>query len=299
MDNRLLQGRHALVSGAGRGIGRAISLALAQVGARVTVAARTLAEVEETVAAIVAAGGQAEAVTFDVSDYESVYTAVNRIARHSGSHDILVNNAGIQGAIGELADNDPVLWQQTINVNLVGTFNLCQIVLPDMKRNRRGKIINLSGGGATSPRPHFSAYGASKAGVVRLTETLAEEVREYNIQVNAIAPGAVNTRMLDEVLAAGADAGTELEAAARRKEAGGTPPSLAADLAVFLASPLSDALTGRLISAPHDNWRAWDEATMRALSSSSWLTLRRIDPYTLRGLDARDKQANLVDKLSH
>jgi 3-oxoacyl-[acyl-carrier protein] reductase len=164
-----------------------------------------------------------------------------------------------------------------------------------MKTNKRGKIINLSGGGATAPRPNFSAYGAAKAGVVRLTETLADELMSFNIQVNAIAPGAVNTQMLDEVLAAGVEAGAELSAAERRKHEGGTPPSLAAELAVFLASTYSDSLTGKLISAVHDDWRAWNEQTMAALSSSAWLTLRRIDPHTLRPFAAFDLTNALAD----
>ena len=295
MSTLLLEGRLALVTGAGRGIGRAIALALADAGAAVVVAARTLGEVEETAALIRAAGGQAQALVIDVADYASVHNALEEVVLARGSADILVNNAGIQGAIGPLAGNDPQEWQHTINVNLVGTFNMCHAVLPSMINKGWGKIINLSGGGATSPRPNFSAYGVAKAGVVRLTETLAQELRGANIQVNAIAPGAVNTRMLDEVLAAGEDAGTELQAAERRKEQGGTPPSLAAELAVFLASAYSDSLTGKLISAPHDDWRAWDEQTMGALSSSDWLTLRRIDPHTLRPFAAFDLTNELAD----
>jgi hypothetical protein len=101
--------------------------------------------------------------------------------------------------------------------------------------------------------------------------------------------------MLDEVLAAGENAGTELEAAERRKEQGGTPPALAAELAVFLASSYSDLLTGKLIAAPHDDWRAWDDQTMSALSSSGWLTLRRIDPHTLRPFAVFDLTNELAD----
>jgi NAD(P)-dependent dehydrogenase (short-subunit alcohol dehydrogenase family) len=118
--------------------------------------------------------------------------------------------------------------------------------------------------------------------VVRLTETLAEEVMSYNIQVNAIAPGAVNTRMLDEVLAVGEVAGEEWQAAQKRQLQGGTPVELAAKLALFLASDASDGLTGKLISAPHDAWQEWDPAQMQKLAGTPWYTLRRIDPHTLR-----------------
>jgi 3-oxoacyl-[acyl-carrier protein] reductase len=295
MSDLMLEGRLALVTGAGRGIGRAISLALADEGATVIAASRTLGEVEETADSIRALGGKAFAIVMDVADYAGVQTAVERISDETGDIDILVNNAGIQGAIGPLDTNDPEIWQRTIQVNLVGAFNVCHAVLPAMKTNKRGKIINLSGGGATAPRPNFSAYGAAKAGVVRLTETLADELMAFNIQVNAIAPGAVNTQMLDEVLAAGADAGAELGAAERRKLEGGTSPSLAAELAVFLASAYSDSLTGKLISAPHDDWRAWNEQTMAVLSSSAWLTLRRLDPHTLRPFAAFDLTNTLAE----
>jgi 3-oxoacyl-[acyl-carrier protein] reductase len=150
-----------------------------------------------------------------------------------------------------------------------------------MIERHSGKVINLSGGGATAPRVHFSAYGVSKAALVRLTETVAEEVRPFNVQVNAIAPGAVNTRMLQEVLDAGSAAGSELEAARARQLQGGTSPELAAQLAVFLASDASGELTGKLISAPHDGWQHWSQGELDRLMEKPWLTLRRIDPFTL------------------
>jgi NAD(P)-dependent dehydrogenase (short-subunit alcohol dehydrogenase family) len=281
-ESIILERRVALVTGAGRGIGRAISLALASAGARLIVLARTSAEVQETAQLIHAQGGNALAVTVDVSQWDDVCCVVSHAAEQIGPIDILVNNAGIQSPIGPLVENDPEAWAHTINVNLLGTFHCAKVVLPGMISRRHGKIINLSGGGATSPRPLFSAYAASKVAVVRLTETLAEEVRPYNIQVNAIAPGAVNTRMLDEVLAVGEVAGEEWQAAQKRQLQGGTPVELAARLALFLASDASDGLTGKLISAPHDAWQEWTPAQMQELAGMPWYTLRRIDPHTLR-----------------
>ncbi len=278
----LLKGKVAIVTGGGRGIGRAIAVALADAGGAVVVAARTADEIEETAGAIRGNGGTALTVTADVSQPAEVEALVSRAVANFGRVDILVNNSGMQGAIGPLVDNDPALWVQTMNVNLVGTFLCSRAVLPGMIQRRSGKIINLSGGGATAPRPHFSAYAASKAAVVRLTECLAEEVREYNIQVNAIAPGAVNTRMLQQVLAAGTQAGERAIAEAQRQtETGGTPAERAAALAVFLASADSNCLTGKLISAPHDGWESWDQKRISELMSAPWFVLRRIDPYTL------------------
>jgi NAD(P)-dependent dehydrogenase (short-subunit alcohol dehydrogenase family) len=152
-----------------------------------------------------------------------------------------------------------------------------------MKTRRQGKIINLSGGGAAGPRPRFSAYAASKAALVRVTETLAVELKPYNIQVNAVAPGAVNTQMLDEVLAAGEKAGAEYHQAQERARNGGTPVELVCELVKFLASSASGNLTGKLISAPHDPWREWEDRA-EELNDTPMFTIRRLDPFTIKPL---------------
>jgi NAD(P)-dependent dehydrogenase (short-subunit alcohol dehydrogenase family) len=285
----VLSGRVALVTGAGRGIGQAIALALAEVGADLILLARSASELDETAARVQGLGREAFPVVADVSQREDVQWAVAAGLERFGRVDVLVNNAGVQPPIGPLVENDPEAWERAVAVNLFGPFHCIQAVLPGMIVRRRGKIINLSGGGATGPRPNFSAYAASKAAVVRLTETLAEEVRPYGIRVNAIAPGAVNTRMLDEVLAAGEAAGEELAAAQKRQAQGGTPAELAAKLVAFLASDASGDLTGKLISAPYDDWRTWDAQRIAELDNSPWYTLRRMDPHTLRPLMEQTK----------
>jgi NAD(P)-dependent dehydrogenase (short-subunit alcohol dehydrogenase family) len=243
-----------------------------------------LLEVEATASQIRSLGQRGIALRANVYNPDDVSLVVNGAVRDFGKIDILVNNAGIQGPIGLLVDNDIDAWIETIYVYLVGAFLCCKAVLPYMIERRQGKIINLSGGGAAMPRPRFSAYAACKAGVVRLTETLAEELKRYNIQVNAIAPGAINTRMQDQILAAGEAAGLEaLSEAKRCKETGGVPPEKAAALVVFLASEASDGLTGKLISAVHDRWTEWTNR-VAGLSTSPWYTLRRIDSFTLRSL---------------
>lgn len=280
-----LEGKVAVVTGGGRGIGWTIALAFAEEGADVVVVSRTPAEIEATAVKIRARQRRALAIPVDVSNPQDVTTMVQRTVQEFGTVHILVNNAGVQGPIGPLANNDVGQWMETIRINLIGAFLCCKAVLPVMIEQRCGKIINLSGGGATSPRPYFTAYAASKAAVVRLTETLAEEVKEYNIQVNAIAPGAANTRMLDQVLAAGEAAGEKALAEARRQlESGGTSPEKAAALAVYLASDESDGLTGKLIAAPHDGWQSWSADRIADVMSAPWFTLRRMDPYTLRPL---------------
>jgi 3-oxoacyl-[acyl-carrier protein] reductase len=277
----LLENRIAIVTGAGRGIGQCIASALAAERACVVLAARTAHELADTERQIRSEGGICQAMLCDLSEARDVDRLVQSTLSSFGKIDILVNNAGIQGPIGPLVENDEEEWLKTLQVNLIGPLRCMRRVLAGMIERRSGKIINLSGGGATAPRVHFSAYGASKTALVRLTETVAEEVRPFNIQVNAIAPGAVNTRMLQEILDAGSAAGAELEAARARQSQGGTSPELAARLAVFLASDASGELTGKLISAPHDDWQHWSQSDLNQLMDKPWLTLRRMDPFTL------------------
>jgi len=273
-----LRNKVAIVTGAGRGIGEAISLAFAGEGADIALVSRTASEVMHTATAVENLGRRAIAIRADVSEKKDVDNMVEQVIGQLGKVDILVNNAGILGPIGPMVDNKHEYWIKTILTNLVGTFLCCKAVLPFMIRRRMGKILNMSGGGAANPRPMFSAYSASKAAVVRLTETLSEEVKEYNIQVNAIAPGPVNTGMLDEILAAGESAGSRAMAEARRqKQTGGVSPAVPAALAVFLASDDSDGITGRLISAVWDDWQAMAKRIPDIMSGDMY-TLRRISP---------------------
>jgi len=218
----------------------------------------------------------------DVSQAEDVARATASTEKELGGIDVVVNAAGVHGAIGRVHECDPAEWLHALEVNLYGSFLLSRAFAPGMLTRESGRIILFSGGGATSPLPVFSAYAASKAGVVRFTETLAEELRPH-VQVNAIAPGLVDTRLLDNVLAAGANAGAEYEQV-RRVRAGeiqAVPAELAAELAVFLAFKASEFLTGRLISAPHDPWRDWVD---EGVPEDGLYTLRRLDRHSVKPL---------------
>jgi 3-oxoacyl-[acyl-carrier protein] reductase len=273
-----LEGKVAVVTGAGRGVGKAIALAFARDGADLTVVSRTLTEVEQTASEVESLGRNALALKVDVSNKRDVDCMVNETLSVYGKIDVLVNNAGMLGPIGPLHENDVDEWIKTVHVNLIGAFLCCRAVLPVMIQQRRGKIINLSGGGAAYPKPNFSAYACSKAAVVRLTETLAEEVKEYNIQVNAIAPGTVKTRMVEQIVEAGDVTGETALADARKVlEGGGAGFEPVTSLAVFLASEESDGLTGRLISAIWDDWQSLHGNRIRWVMEKGYYTLRRID----------------------
>lgn len=272
-----LDGETAFITGAGRGIGEAIAHAFARAGANLVLLARTAAEIQRVAKATEALGVKTLALVADVSRRPDVQRAVAAALAEYGQIDVVVNCAGVYGPIGLLVDNDMEAWAEAIQINLIATAFCMHAVLPHMINRRKGVVINFSGGGAVSPFPRFSAYSASKAAVVRLTETVAEEVKEFNICVNVIAPGAVNTRLLDQVLEAGEKAGKEFYAKAKQqKQKGGTPPEKAAQLALFLASPVANGVTGRLISAVWDDWKSIP-SQLRALGNSAMFTLRRID----------------------
>ncbi len=282
----VMSGKVAIVTGGSRGIGEAVAAAFAREGARLVVAARTESELRQAAERLRGRGVEIRWVSADVSQAGDADRIVQAALRAFGQVDVLVNAAGVYGPIGPMWDVDASAWLQAIQVNLCGTFFCCRAVLPHMIERRQGKIVNFSGGGAASPLPRFTAYGVSKAAVVRLTETLAEEVKEFNIQVNAIAPGAVDTRLQDAVIAAGERAGALLARIRRLRDTGegGVPRELPASLAVFLASPKSGALTGKLIAAPYDAWTSCDAERIAKLMTSPWLTLRRLDHATLRPL---------------
>jgi len=281
----LLKDRVAIVAGAGRGIGRAIAVAFVRKGARLFLAARTRSQLEETAEMCREAGGTALPVVTDISHWDQVQRLVATAIEEAGQVDILVNSAGVYGPIGPTAEIDPVAWVRAIEINLFGPLYLCRAVMPHLIGRKQGKIILLGGGGATAPLPNFSSYAASKAAVARLADTLAEELKDYNVQVNAIAPGLVDTGLQDKVLAAGSRAGALYHKIkeARDSGAGAVSPEVAADLVVFLASPAAGRLTGKLIAAPHDPWREW-AGKADELNATPLYTIRRLDPYTIKPL---------------
>jgi 3-oxoacyl-[acyl-carrier protein] reductase len=273
-----LGGRVAIVTGGSRGIGLSIARTLGAAGARVAIASRTVRELDLARMLLEGDGVGALAQVTDVADLESVNALVQAVVGRWGQVDVLVNNAGINGAIGRLDECDPREWRAAFEVNLFGTMHACRAVLPHMRAKKRGRIVNLAGGGVGGPgvAARVSAYASSKAAVVQFTESLARELAGDSIYVNAIAPGAVVTEMTAAVVAAGPEkAGKELyERTLQQRASGGEPPELAAKLVAWLASDASGALTGKMLSAKWDDVGAIDAATV---NPTSLFALRRID----------------------
>jgi len=222
----------------------------------------------------------------DVSSWPDVQRAADEVASSFTRVDALITAAGLQGEIGPALSADPVNWSATVRANLDGTFyairafaDLLGPTSTSIPAPQRAKIVCFSGGGATKPRTNFSAYGAAKTALVRLVETIAEEERNRPLDINALAPGAINTRLTDEVLALGPEkvGAAEYAAAQKQKATGGASLDRALDCVEWLISPASDGITGRLIAAPWDPWRTLDQHRA-ALVPSDIFTLRRITP---------------------
>ena len=272
-----MDGQIAVITGAGRGIGRAIALAYAREGAKLALAARNETELQETVAAASGLGAESIAVPTDVTSQDATEQLARRVVEQFGRIDVLVNNAGSSGPIGPLEGNDVADWVNTITVNLTGTFLVCRAVIPVMLERSTGRIINLSGAGATNAWSNMSAYCSSKAAVVRLTEVLAQELDGKGITVNALGPGSVHTSMWDRMTEQAADAGADFihELGLRVTSGGGASIDECAELAVWLASGESGALTGRLISAATDDFRAMPPRISEIMRGDAY-TLRRV-----------------------
>jgi NAD(P)-dependent dehydrogenase (short-subunit alcohol dehydrogenase family) len=283
-----LAGRSALITGATQGLGLEIARAYLDAGAAgICICGRDLLALEGALAELGARARPGQKVMGDVADVsspEEVEQLVEFALGGLGEVTTLVSNAGVYGPKGRVDQTDWSQWTRAIEINLLGSVLPARALIEHFVRSGYGKIVQLSGGGATGPLPGLSAYAASKAGIVRFAETLAEELREHRVDVNAIAPGALNTRMLDEVLRAGPERVGEsfYERALEQQESGGIPLRQGARLAVFLGSPASDGITGKLLSAV---WDPWPELPGRLEDlASDVYTLRRIVPRD-RGLD--------------
>lgn len=286
-----LTNRNAIITGGNRGFGKVVAQAFVEEGANVLICARDgelLEQTRQEIASTAQAGQSVLAQTCDVSNPIQVENLIATALERFGTVHILVNNAGVYGPMGQIEDVDWSEWTRAIEINLYGVVLPSRMLLPHLRAQNYGKVITLSGGGATNPLPNISAYAASKAAVVRMMETLAEETRGTGIDINCVAPGALNTRMLDQVVEAGPEVvGAKFhQRMIEIKNAGGAPMEKGAALCVYLASSASDGLSGKLISAI---WDPWETLADHAVDlTGDVYTLRRIIPKD-RGMDWGDR----------
>lgn len=290
--NRLLSNRVAIITGSNQGLGFEIARQYLQAGASVVMCARNeslLISARDRLISNLSGSQKLLIKTADVSNLNDVNNVVQFTLDKFGSCHILVNNAGIYGPKGRVEDVDISEWIRAVEINLYGSMLMSRALVPIFRAQKYGKIIQLSGGGATNPLPNLSAYAASKAAIIRYAETLAEELRGSGVDVNSIAPGALNTRLLDEILEAGSEKVGEdfFQRSLAQKASGGVPLGDAAKLAVFLASSASNGITGKLISAIWDRWEAWPDHINE---------LNLVDAYTLRRVIGKDRGLEWGDK---
>ncbi len=242
----------AVVTGGGRGIGRAVAQALAAAGAAVAVVSRSEGELVETVGLIQHAGGRAAAFPADVTSLDAVRAVMQAAERALGPIDLLVNSAGAIKPFGPIWENDPAEWWRTMEVNVRGPLVCTQLVLPGMVARRRGRIVSVTSGAGTVSTPYYTSYVTSKAALIRLTECIALETKPYGIAVFAVAPGTVRTKMTEYSL--GSHEGQTWLPWFRRifDEHIDVPPERAAELILNLASGRADALSGRTVSIYDD-----------------------------------------------
>lgn len=269
--------RFALITGGSKGLGAHLVRRFWLDGYSLVAVGRSYVDIHSILDELPKRSDQsATSLECDLADATKVTMLLESIQATIPRLDVLVNNAAIQGPIGSLCENDLFEWQQTLQVNLLTPVALCKGLIPLMKKQSGASIINLSGGGATGPRANFSAYATAKAGLVRFSETIAEELQVEGIRVNCIAPGAMKTAMMQKVLEKGDAAGPrEVSVASEVLVKGGASMERIADLALFLASDASKRISGKLISAVWDNWEEWPKH-LDELSQSDIYTLRRI-----------------------
>ncbi|MCK4904571.1 MAG: SDR family oxidoreductase, partial [Candidatus Marinimicrobia bacterium] len=255
--NNLLKDKVAIITGGSRGIGKAIAERFAQEGCNLMLASRTKSELEKTAASIKKQFSvKISSYPTDIGYENEVASLIQKTIAEFGKIDILINNAAIVGPTGEISQINGQEFFNTLKNNVGGTVYCTKAVIPHMKSQKQGCIINLSGGGGLYPLPYYDAYSASKAAIVRLTENFALELEKFNIYVTAISPGAVNTKMFDEQLKTEKKSIGEKnwQTLQDRLVSGGDSIDKVSELALFIACQNRKELNGRVISAIWDNW---------------------------------------------
>lgn len=264
-----LQGKNIILTGASRGFGKCLAERLWDEGASLLCVSRN----QTTVSLPNRRGQSYFGMSGDLLWFNTLQDLMTKAGEIWPHIDGLVNNAAIQGPMGAVISNDRVKVWDTIVTDLLAPMDLCRLVVPEMLKCGHGKIVNLSGGGATNARPNFSAYATAKAGLVKFSECLAAELAGKGIDVNCVAPGQLSTNMQQEIIKAGPVCAGEMEYQRAHMTVPASVMQKAADLIVWLLSDESDGITGRLIAA---QWDDWQHMTKDDLFPDTW-TLRRVE----------------------
>jgi len=281
-----------LITGSSQGLGFEIAKRYLMLGANLIICSRNYKKVKKAHKALDSIKKKNQKIisfSMDVSNNKSVYKLIKSTLKKFKKIDILINNAGVLGPKGNIENINWRKWVKTIEINLLGSVLLCKNIIPHFKKRNKGKIIQISGGGATSPFPMFSSYATSKVAIVRFIENLSEENNKYNIDINAVSPGIMNTNMLDQILKTkktliGTKTYKKFLLAKKNDE---NNIKKTCELILFLGSNHSDGLSGKLISAKWDNWENWIKRKK---------FLKKSDVYTIRRIVGRDRGLKWGDK---
>lgn len=275
--------RHlVLITGATRGLGRLVAEKFWRDGNDLVLIARDttcLKKVGEELLSSMQGNQQVHFFPADLADINRIPPLIEKIKNTAGNPDLVINNAAIQGPIGPVQINDWQEWQSCLNVCLLAPVLICRGFIPAMIEKSYGRIVNISGGGATAPRANFSSYATAKCGLVRFSETLAQEVGPYGITVNCVAPGAMKSRLTEKILDAGLEyaGSSEIESAQHINKENPHAEKRAADLVHFLTTDSCHQINGKLISAIWDPWEKLPDIA-QDIRSNDVYTLRRILP---------------------
>ncbi|MDP1608982.1 MAG: SDR family oxidoreductase [Chlamydiales bacterium] len=279
MMNFTLHKKNLLITGGSMGLGLASARACLEKGANVVICARTKSDIELALETLRKEGfSSIKGCVADVTKETDIESILDALESHFGALHGVIHAAGVYGPIGPITEVDPSAWLEGVKINLFGSFIVMRQSCLRLKKHQGGRLVLFSGGGAASSFPNYSSYASAKAAVVRLTETIAQEMAPYRIEANCIAPGFVLTRLHQKTLEADQKAGLEfLEKTKKELAQGGIPAEIGASAAAFLVSDAAQGISGKFISAPYDHWKDFLNH-LKELKETDIFTLRRIVP---------------------
>lgn len=275
--------KNIIITGASRGIGFEIAKEFIKKGANLSICSNNIKNLKKAVIKLSKLKSKNQKIFFkktDLKKEKSILSFINFTFKNLNQIHILINNAGIYGPKGE---SENIKWsdfKKTFYINFFGSVLLSRELVKHFKKKNYGKIIQLAGGGVAGPIPRINAYGSSKIAIVRYMESLSEELKKYNININSVSPGAINTSMLDEIIKDGPKkVGMHYyNKALEQKKRGGTPYKDATDLIIFLSSENSNFIKGKIINALWDDWINFKKYKTKIIDSDLF-TLKRINSY--------------------